>query len=199
MNIEAEHVELAEKLAGRFLSRLPRGVDEDAYRGAALEALAKAAASYDPSRGQSFRTYASIRMWYAMKDEVRKLTGNSRAAFAAVKRGEAHVVRDRSGRSREAPFVSEYSLDAPVGGDDDGSRISLGEMLPARDELDGALNAAEGRRRIAALPARERFVVLARSHGYTQPEIGEMLGVTDCRISQLEAQAHKRVARAIAR
>jgi RNA polymerase sigma factor (sigma-70 family) len=191
VTIEPAHVELADAIAAKFVRGLPRGVDVDAYRGAALEALAKAAKTYDPARGWAFDGYAAQRMWFAMVDEVREQTGNSRANYAATCRGERQVITDRRGVRREVPFMTESSFDAPLTSD---AEATVGDHVPAREELDGALALAEVREAISRLRPRLRFVLLARGYGYTQEEIAALLGVTGSRISQLEAVALKKIA-----
>jgi RNA polymerase sigma factor (sigma-70 family) len=191
VTIEPAHIEHAKAIAEKFLKRLPPSVDADAYRGAALEALVRAAAAFDPEHGQSFNTFASIRMWFAMQDEARQLSPNSRGAIAAARRGERHVIRHRSGRERELPFGVQVPLHAPVRED---SEMTLADVIPAPEELESKLVVAELRDRINRLGPRHRFVLLARMRGYTQVEIAELLGVTHCRVSQIESRAVQKVA-----
>lgn len=180
ITITGGDVERAERLAGKFLRRLPTHVDADAIRGAALEGLAKAATAFEQDRGQPFPTYSSIRIWYAMQDEVRRLTGNSRAAFAAHMRGEKRL-------------VTECSLSAPAGED-----LTIGDLVPVEDDLDDALWSSHIRARIASLSPRLRFVLLARLDGWSQDELARLLDVSASRVCQLQAQAAKQLVSLIA-
>lgn len=58
-------------LLGRYRKRLPRHVDLDGLRVAALGGLARAAILWDPARGVPFHVYARPRLLGAMRDELR--------------------------------------------------------------------------------------------------------------------------------
>ncbi len=104
-----EHMRLARRLAFRFGRTLPRFVDGDALESDAMLGLIQAARTFDPNRGVAFTTYATVRIRGAMLDGLRQ--------------------REHCRRSVMPPeFVS---LSTPVGRDDDGRAMMLGDLLPA--------------------------------------------------------------------
>ena len=94
------------------------------------------------------------------------------------------------------------SLDEGRGGDDDcdGGGNTLGSMLGADDAADPADEAAKGERlnrlakAISELPETERHVVVLYFHEQLfLKEIGQILGVTESRVSQILTRATERL------
>lgn len=65
------NVYLVSSLVEEILSRVPARADVDALRGAASDALQKAAAQFDPNTGVRFSRYATLRIRGALIDELR--------------------------------------------------------------------------------------------------------------------------------
>ncbi|MEE9452732.1 MAG: sigma-70 family RNA polymerase sigma factor, partial [Gammaproteobacteria bacterium] len=63
---------LVKRIAYHLLSHLPKFIQLDDLFQAGMLGLLEAARNYDPSKGASFPTYASIRVRGAMLDEVRR-------------------------------------------------------------------------------------------------------------------------------
>jgi RNA polymerase sigma factor for flagellar operon FliA len=164
----------------RFVARLPEGLDVDAVRGAAFEALVEAAERWDPTRSsQYFSTYAWRRMWGAMQDECRGLDPNSRSARA---RGE----------TRRA-----IALEAEIEGTEG---LTYADVLnDPNEDLAGDLAArCDLAQAVARLSPRQRFVVLAFAEGYRNREIGSLLGVSESRVSQIRTAAARKIRRDLA-
>jgi RNA polymerase sigma factor (sigma-70 family) len=79
--LAADHFEFAGQLAAKFLRGVRARVDEDAVRGAANEALCRAATTYRAGRGASFRTWSARTIFGAMVDELRRNDPNPRHAY----------------------------------------------------------------------------------------------------------------------
>lgn len=184
MTVTEEHVTAIQKASSRFVQRLPQGADEDAVRGAAMEALAKAALSYD-GRG-NFTQRAVQLAWFAMIDEVRRLTPDTRGQHQARKQGKPAVMH-----GREVFHVRFSSFDATL--TDDG--VTLADVVADPVDDFAEVDLADMRRRkLSTLTAREQFVLLARGYGYGLEELGAMLGVSTSRVSQIASGAVSRVA-----
>lgn len=177
MEITVEHVRWADRIASAYIMRTPPGTDWDGLRGCAQEALLEASRSFDPERGTSFKTWAARRILGAMLDESRNAMTVSRKHHEAMKRGETFTLH-----GREIAPPTFVSLDEPLS-----PTLTLAETVGSPDGMvDDMLDL---RRQMKALPARERFALLARGYGYSQEEIGEMLAVSASRISQIQAKA----------
>jgi RNA polymerase sigma factor for flagellar operon FliA len=154
------------KIARRITSHFGWCDIEDLEQ-AGLEALVKSSRRFDPSRGVSFATFASHRIRGAMLDETRL------QSFRTRREREQGVERERPASLDEFPILEP-------GEDDRGYELV---------ELNGCFDEA-----IAELPERERFVVVLHEFQDVQlRKIGELLGVTESRVSQLYTKALSRL------
>ena len=193
-------------------ARIPRHIPRDDLVSAAMLALAQAARSFDDSKGVPFERFAMVRIRGAVIDELRAVdwagrptrTAGRRLAAAedslAAQLGRrptpdevaAHVGLDPAAVHRlrhdlDRATVLNYDALATIGGSED--------VLPAVGANPEDLLVERERRAylfdaVAALPERLRAVVV----GYflderPMAEIGEELGVTESRVSQMRAQA----------
>jgi RNA polymerase sigma factor FliA len=209
---------LVKFVAGRLGASLPSHVDEQDLVSYGLLGLISAIERFDPDREIKFETYAIVRIKGAIIDELRSLdwvprSVRSRAreierAIAELERTLMRAPTDDeiaakvgiSGQELEDSLTeisrtSIAALDeiwAPAGGD----QISLidtiedqsgpnPEVSLEQTELKEALGEA-----ISRLPEREKLVVtLYYYEELTLREIGEVLGVTESRVSQLHTKA----------
>jgi RNA polymerase sigma factor (sigma-70 family) len=131
--------------------------------------MLSAARRYDPSRG-TFTTFAVPRIRGAIADAIRQ---HARHALPTVSLDAARDREDADGAS----FVEQIP-------DDDPQPIEL----VLRAESDDAID-----RLITRLPDTEQFVTRLRLEGVTCSDIGEALGVTESRVSQLHKAALERL------
>jgi len=200
---------LVKFVAGRLSAGLPRSVDTGDLVSAGVFGLMGAIDRFDPGQGVKFESYAVPRIRGAILDGLRALDWVPRSV-----RSRARTVQDaitalehRLGRE---PTDEEIAAEAGIGIDElatwlaDIAAGSIGpldhvamENAHSRDdgvqpgvaieetELRSAMRAEIGR-----LPERERAVlILYYDDGLTLSEIGEALGVTESRISQIHAKA----------
>ncbi|CAD5108348.1 RNA polymerase sigma factor FliA [Pseudomonas carbonaria] len=209
---------LVKRIAYHLLGRLPASVQVEDLIQAGMIGLLEAAKKYDSSKGASFETFAGIRIRGAMLDEVRKgdwaprsVHRNSRMVSDAIRKVEARTGRDA--KDHEVAAELQLSLEDYYGilGDTLGSRLfSFDDLLqdgehgglaedaghsqsPAREleeqRFQGALADA-----IANLPEREKLVLsLYYDEELNLKEIGEVLGVSESRVSQLHSQCAARL------
>jgi RNA polymerase sigma factor for flagellar operon FliA len=210
---------LVKFVAGRLGASLPAHVDEQDLVSYGLLGLIGAIERYDPGREIKFETYAISRIRGAIIDELRSLDWVPRSvrtrareierAIAELERSMMRAPTDEeiaaklgiTGDELEESLaeISRSSMAAldelwtPSSGGDQISLIDTIEDTSGPDpessleqtELREALGEA-----IARLPEREKLVVtLYYYEELTLREIGEVLGVTESRVSQLHTKA----------
>lgn len=166
-------------VVNRIRTRLPVSVSEDELFSAGLYGLMKACRSYDPSRGAEFKTYAYHRIRGAIGDELRRLDFLPRS------------LRDHlRAEGRDAPSL----LAIPT--DEDGHEALAAPAPESAVENRDLLEALQ--REIERLPEKMRLVMhLYYREQRTMREIGELLRLTESRVSQIHANAKARLRRAM--
>jgi RNA polymerase sigma factor for flagellar operon FliA len=210
---------LVKFVAGRLGSGLPTHVDENDLVSYGLLGLIGAIERYDPERDVKFETYAMARIKGSIIDELRAMDWVPRSVRAqardierAMAAFEAQLHRAPTDEELAAKLgISESDLNDSLTAISRSSIAALDEMWTvssggdqialidtiedtsgpepqsalAQTELKEAL--AES---IARLPEREKLVVtLYYYEELTLREIGEVLGVTESRVSQLHTKA----------
>jgi RNA polymerase sigma factor for flagellar operon FliA len=202
-----EHKVMVERIAYRMLRQLPSGVDVNDVIQSGMIGLLDAATRYDESRGASFATYAGIRIQGTIIDDLRKgdwaprsVHRKSRAVYAAIQAIEARTgtcargvdmpeemgvspeeyhaaVRDGAacGNVYSYDVLLEKELEQDLGNDDDPA------IDTQRDAFREAVAAA-----IDLLPERDKGVVIMYYFREKNlREIGELVGVSESRVSQI--------------
>ncbi|MDD5286071.1 MAG: FliA/WhiG family RNA polymerase sigma factor [Desulfuromonadaceae bacterium] len=217
-----DHIPLVRYLVGRTICHLPAHIDQQDLMSAAMIGLINAADRFDPSRGVLFKTFAEQHVRGTILDELRSYDVLSRSMRDKYKRleKELRILEHRLGRnptSEEIAAALEISLDEyfellddvhaftfisldDSWEDDDGHPLSLADVLcesearsPQQQVIMKQLAEAIGQA-IEALPEKERLAVtLYYSEDFNLKEIGETLGLTESRISQLISQAMVRL------
>ncbi len=167
-------------VVNRLKPRLPHSVSEEELFSAGMVGLLKAARSYDASRGAEFKTYAYHRIRGAMLDELRSLDFLPRSIREKAK-----------AEGEDAPAVVSLPTD------EDGADGLTGENGDNRQVENAELMAAlqEG---ITGLPEKMRVVMhLYYNEGRRMREIGEMLALTESRVSQIHSAAIARLRRSL--
>ncbi len=224
---------LVKYVAGRLGSGLPAHVDEGDLVSYGLLGLIGAIERYDPDRDIKFETYAIARIRGAIIDELRALDwvprsvrSRAREIERAITALEAKVGRaptDEEIATKVGITVEELeeslsdisrssiaALDELWSVSGEGDQVSLLDTLedPESVRPADALDETELREilgdAIARLPEREKLVItLYYYEELTLREIGEVLGVTESRVSQLHTKAilrlKARLAGAVAR
>ena len=210
---------LVKYVAGRLGSGLPAHVDDEDLVSYGLLGLISAIERYDPTRDIKFETYAIARIRGSILDELRSLDwvprsvrSRAREIERAIGSLEAKLHRaPTDAEIAQRVGISEGELEESL---NDISRSSIaaldelwtisgtGEQIALIDTIEDesgpnpqtSLSQTEIKEAIAAaiarLPEREKLVVtLYYYEDLTLREIGEVLGVTESRVSQLHTKA----------
>jgi len=210
---------LVKYVAGRLASGLPAHVDDDDLVSYGLLGLIGAIERYDPDRDVKFETYAITRIKGSIIDELRALDWVPRSVRSRARDIERTIaeLESRLGRAPSDEEIagrlglSQDELDESLSdisrtsiaaldelwtvsaGGDQISLIDTIEDAQGKDPI-SALASTEMREAIgeaiSGLPEREKLVItLYYYEELTLREIGEVLGVTESRISQLHTKA----------
>jgi RNA polymerase sigma factor for flagellar operon FliA len=205
-------------LAHRLACRLPASIDLDDLISAGVLGLLDAIKKYDPTQAASLKTYAEFRIQGAMLDYVREWDWVPRSvrekehalteAYAALEREHGRPAHDEEVAAwlgldlatvhhwlTQVRGVSVLSLEQPRALDAEGHTVTLRAQLAA--ETPGPCVRAEAQElkehlaaAIDALPQQEKVVLsLYYFEELTMREIGQVLEVTESRISQIHTTA----------
>ena len=193
------HLWLVRHLVGKLAARVPPGVDIENLESAGLLGLVEAAQRFDPARGVDFKAFAALRIRGAIIDEARR---NSPLPQELLQ----HVKLVSKAQERLAPPITIEALSSLTGLTADQvldalTAIPLTQVKsldPTAEELSRVTSDAsasemerDDERRLLAdaitsLPERERLIVtLYYKEDLRLKEIGEMLGLSESRVSRL--------------
>ncbi|KTD46156.1 sigma factor 28 [Legionella quinlivanii] len=209
------HAMLVKRIAHHLMVRLPQTVQLDDLIQAGMLGLLEAVRHYDSSKGASFETYAGIRIRGHMLDEVRRndwvprsVYRNARMISEAVKQVENRLGRE----AKDAEVAAELNLKLEeyyeMLQDSAGSQLfGFDDLGVTEDVLKGEGYTSEPHTHviqddmiarlahiIEGLPKKERLVLsLYYEQDLNLKEIGEVLGVSESRVSQIHTQATLRI------
>jgi len=225
--IVLEYAPLVKHIANRLAARLPEHMDRDDLVQAGMIGLLDAIEKYDPQREAQFRTYAEFRIKGAMLDDLRATDWIPRAVRENADRvaNAQNELMARLGRppddgeiarelglslndyhqllfkSRAVPLLSLEDLVRP---DEEGEQQNIFDVLedPAGPDPLDALTLRDLMDRltqaIGMLPEKEQLVLsLYYNDGLNLKEIGQVLGITESRVSQIRTQAIMRLRGAV--
>ena len=208
---------LVKRIAHHLLLRMPSSVQVDDLIQSGMIGLLEAARKYDVSKGASFETYAGIRIRGSMLDEVRKgdwaprsVHRKSRKVAEAIKAIEARTGSDAKDKDIAAELEIDlnayyailqdasgsrlFSFDDVMEGDDSAIETAAGELPGPCDGLQRDSFKSHLALAIDNLPPREKLVLaLYYDEELNLKEIGEVIGVSESRVSQIHSQAAMRL------
>lgn len=214
-----EYAQLVKRLAHQMMSRLPSSVQIDDIIQAGMMGLLDAAGRYNEFHGAQFETYATQRIRGAMLDELREADWLPRSLRRDMRRIEMAIshLQQRLGRSPNETEIAE-ELKVPLAEYQQMLQKSRGAQLVYYEDFHGEdtddfferfefgndddpMNLLEDERfraelahAIESLPERERMLMgMIYEQEMNLREVGEVLGVSESRISQLHSQAVARL------
>jgi RNA polymerase sigma factor for flagellar operon FliA len=207
---------LIKLIVNRIALRLPPHVDSEDLINSGVIGLMDAIEKYDPTKGTSFKTYAEFRIKGAILDELRTLDWFPRSIRQKVNRLEsayANLERQlgRAATDEEVAAALNVDLDefyeilaqaSAVSlvslydtGREDGEERSLLECINSGEDDPARLLESQEvceivGQAIERLPEKERIVVsLYYYDELTMKEIGQVLSLTESRVSQIHTKA----------
>jgi RNA polymerase sigma factor for flagellar operon FliA len=212
-----QYLPLVSAILGRLAMTLPDHVDHDDLQSAGLIGLLQALRNFDPGSGNSFETYARVRIRGAMLDELRRMDWVPRTIHEKARKiqrtmGELEQTLGRTPTEAQVAkamnlSVTEYAklldevrpaafvcLDAAS--TENGDSGNLYEIVADTSE-DGPAEQASQRElkqvvleRLKELPEIQRKVLaLYYGEDLHLREIAEVFGLTESRICQIHSQA----------
>ncbi len=208
---------LVKRIAQHLLGRLPPCVQLEDLIQAGMMGLLEASKNYDISKGASFDTYASIRIRGAMLDEIRKgdwaprsVHRNTRKVAKAIREIENQTGRDAKDHevaknlnislqeyhewlqeTNGSRMFAFYDVGLNEEAITSGMHVTTPGPLDGLQQDDFKQSLAKG---IESLPERERLVLtLYYDEELNLREVGQILGVSESRISQIHSQAMARL------
>jgi RNA polymerase sigma factor for flagellar operon FliA len=212
---------LVRYVVARLPITMPGTLDRDDFYSVGVMGLMHAAATFDPSRGASFKTFAYTAIRGAILDEVRKHDPVPRGRRDRLRKMDKAHAALRADLDRE-PTMGELatllgcteqdldddlqalhtsrtlSLDEHYGDEDEGGSLSGRIADPSSLDPSAGADDRESLERltkaISELPETERHVVVLYYHEQLfLKEIGRILGVTESRVSQILTRATERL------
>jgi RNA polymerase sigma factor for flagellar operon FliA len=213
-----QYLPLVTAILGRLAMTLPDHVDHDDLQSAGLVGLLQALRNYDPGSGNSFETYARVRIRGAMLDELRRMDWVPRTIHEKARKIQQTMgeLEQKLGRSPTEAQVAkamglsatEYAklldevrpaafvcLDA-VSSSENGDTGSLYEVVADTTEEGPAEQASQHElkhvvlARLKELPEIQRKVLaLYYGEDLHLREIAQVFGLTESRICQIHSQA----------
>ena len=218
INVE-DYAYLVKRIAYHMVARMPASVQVEDLIQAGMIGLLEAAQKYQDDKGAGFETYAGIRIRGAIVDEMRRgdwaprsVHRNSRRINAAIAQIEAETGADAT--DAQVAEALEIPLDEYHSMAQDCASTKLFSYEDTFDEEGDELVTAEDSRQhqnplesvqkqalkasltevIAGLKEREQLVLsLDYEQELNLKEIGEVLGVSESRVSQILSQVAMRI------
>ena len=207
-----EYAPLVKRIAHHLSNRLPDSIQIDDLIQAGMLGLLEASKNFDASQGASFETFAGIRIKGAMLDEVRRSDWTPRSVHKNSRRvSEAihSIEKETQQEARDADIakhlgisVNEYnqilqdsiscrlfSVEELAENEDHHYEPPSEEEEPLSGLMKGGFQQALAEA-IMHLPERERLVIsLYYEDELNLREIGEVLEISESRVSQICSQA----------
>lgn len=212
-----QHTVLVKRIAYHLLARLPASILVDDLIQSGMIGLLEAANNFDAGKGASFETFAGIRIRGAMLDEIRRgdwtprsVHKNSRMVSEAISQLESVHGRDVTdievaeklnlSLSQYHQILNEVNAGKIIGIEDLGvsedvlGSHSEGQDNDPYDNMEQVAFKKSLTECISSLPEREALVLsLYYDEELNLREIGQVLDVSESRVSQIHSQAMHRL------
>ena len=149
---------------------------DEAELSVAREALVYAALRFDPDRGYKFCTYATV----CMQKRIKKYNS-----------GPRYLIANRvNGKWKHHEVLS---VNMPVMHDKDGNCLTIEDFLEETEGMteDMVIERVNLKLFLSKLSKREQKILLMKSNGATQNEIGKACGITQVQVSRILSKLKK--------
>jgi len=218
-----KYAPLVKYVAGKISMGMPQSIEFDDLVSYGVFGLIDAISKFDPARGIKFKTYAMTRIRGAIFDELRSIDWIPRSIRQKAKQVEQVIaeLENKLGRTVEDEEIAKemgvsseefQSMLSKLSGTsmlslndiwylgDDNDELSILETLEAPESMNPDVLIEKQEIRdyiidaIKKLPEKEKkVIVLYYYEDLTLKEIGEVLDVTESRVSQLHTKAIMRL------
>ena len=218
-----KYAPLVKYVAGKISMGMPQNIEFDDLVSYGIFGLIDAINKFDPARGIKFKTYAMTRVRGAIFDELRSIDWIPRSIRQKAKQIEQVIseLENKLGRTVEDEEIARelgvtieefHTLISKLSGTsilslndiwylgDDNDELSILETLEAPENMNPDILIEKEEIRdyiidaIKKLPEKEKkVIVLYYYEDLTLKEIGEVLEVTESRVSQLHTKAIMRL------
>lgn len=209
-----DHLGLVKRMALHLKVRVPPFIELDELIQAGMLGLMEAAKSFDISKGIPFENFAQIRIKGSMIDEVRRMSYLPRSAVA-INKSHSQASNELATRLGREPTRSELAEFMGMDTEDlqkergDALRFETESIEDMAEEV-GNIAGDEGMRpdliaentqfmqaleqAIENLPEREKLIIaLYYVEELNLKEIGEVVGVSESRVSQILSATAKQL------
>lgn len=212
-----DYADLVKRIAQHMVAKMPASVQVDDLIQSGMIGLLEAAKKYDNSKGASFETYAGIRIRGAIVDEIRKgdwvprsVHRNSRLISDTIHQLEARLGRDPKdaevaeamgvdieeyyAMSHDALSGHLFSIDESFENEELAIKHESASFIEPDKQVHQQVLQSSLAKAIEHLPEREKLVLsLYYDQELNLKEIGQILDVSESRISQIHSQAALRL------
>ncbi|MFD0668467.1 RNA polymerase sigma factor FliA [Ramlibacter sp. MAHUQ-53] len=213
-NLVLSHMPMVKRVAIHLKGRIPPLLDLDELVQLGMLGLIEAARGYDPRRGIPFEHFALSRVRGAMLDELRRVSDLSRASMTFNREENAHahkLVAELGRLPTQAELAQSMGKDIAEFHKEQGQawRSETFSIEEVTEEVMGIAGDAQHQpevqveraqllealaEAISELPERDQLIIsLYYVEELNLKEIGEILGVSESRISQLLSAIAKKL------
>ena len=207
-----QHAPLVKRIAYHLIAKLPHTVDVDDLIQEGMIGLLDASQNYNTEQGASFETYAGIRIRGAMLDEIRRNNWAPRSVYKKAREIAAAMqeIEQREGRHAQDNEIAKaigvstneyhqqllhaanhqiFSLDELTDHEETIAQpLTENDLEPEQSLQKNGFQQALSEA-IQSLPERERLMMsLYYNEELNLKEIGEILNVSESRVSQIHSQ-----------
>lgn len=202
-----QHSPLVKYVVGRVRAGLPQNVDWNDLVSEGVVGLIDAIEKFDPGRGLQFQTYAVPRIRGAIIDSLRAsdwVPRSVRSKLREIEKAQTALEHELGRAPDEEEIAGELGISVTelqevyskasytnvASLDEIGMNAEdIGPSTPGLDEVDDDMKQALAQV-VHQLPERDRVIIaLYYYEGLTLAEIGQVLGVSESRVSQLHTRA----------
>jgi len=212
-----EHYPMVRRVAYRMVSRYPSCIEADDLIAIGTLGLIDAVDRFEESRSVSFSAYARIRVQGAILDELRKadwVPRSVRNRYSRINDARQSLTEELGREPDHEEIAKHLGIDANrlselIQGSTVRTLVSMEEGKIDDESIGNSLESEEPtpleaatrnhlrgvvRGHVSSLPERERQIVeMYYFQELTFREIGEILGITESRVSQLHSRMKRRM------
>ncbi len=212
-----EHYPMVRRVAYRMVSRYPSCIEADDLVAIGTLGLIDAVDRFEESRSVSFAAYARIRVQGAILDELRKadwVPRSVRNRYSRIVEARKALAQELGREPNHEEIANHLGIDKDrlselIRGATVRTLVSMEEERVDDETIGNSLESEEPtpleaatrnhlrglvRNHVSSLPERERQIVeMYYFQELTFREIGEVLGITESRVSQLHSRMKRRL------